>query len=163
MISWCIVRNVFLEYDSLPVINHDHPLPPPTLLQPRPTRSQFRSGWPPKSGPQGRTCSCSTERQDDPSSHSRQAGLEDGDNLYVKLDELKLARERTTGPDVLDADLRAYRLKGLSAMRIFLRSRGNPDSRKEVIVSPKMVKELHWRVRGCWKKDESTGEMWREH
>ncbi|CAK9011879.1 unnamed protein product [Durusdinium trenchii] len=74
-----------------------------------------------------------------------EAGLEDGDNLYVKLDELKLARERTTGPDVLDADLRAYRLKGLSAMRIFLRSRGNPDSRKEVIVSPKMVKELHWR------------------
>ena len=39
---------------------------------------------------------------------SSQAGLEDGDNLYVKLDELKLARERTTGPDVLDADLRAY-------------------------------------------------------
>ncbi|CAL1156743.1 unnamed protein product [Cladocopium goreaui] len=38
-----------------------------------------------------------------------EAGLEDGDNLYVKLDELKLARERTTGPDVLDADLRAYR------------------------------------------------------
>ena len=25
-------------------------------------------------------------------------------------------------------------------MRIFLRSRGNPDSRKEVIISPKMVK-----------------------
>ncbi|CAJ1460346.1 unnamed protein product [Effrenium voratum] len=71
-----------------------------------------------------------------------EAGLEDGDNLYVKLDELKLARERTTGPDVLDADLRAYRLKGLSAMRIFLRSRGNPDSRKEVIISPKMVKDM---------------------
>ena len=43
-----------------------------------------------------------------------QAGLEDGDNLYVKLDELKLARERTTGPDVLDADLRAYRASGES-------------------------------------------------
>lgn len=71
-----------------------------------------------------------------------EAGLEDGDNLYVKLDELKLARERTTGPDVLDADLRAYRLQGLSAMRIFLRSRGNPDSRKEVIISPKMVKDM---------------------
>ena len=26
-------------------------------------------------------------------------------------------------------------------MRIFLRSRGNPDSRKEVIISPKMVKD----------------------
>ena len=32
-------------------------------------------------------------------------------------------------------------LQGLSAMRIFLRSRGNPDSRKEVIISPKMVKD----------------------
>ena len=36
-------------------------------------------------------------------------------------------------------------LQGLSAMRIFLRSRGNPDSRKEVIISPKMVKD--WRLK----------------
>lgn len=85
-----------------------------------------------------------------------EAGLEDGDNLYVKLDELKLARERTTGPDVLDADLRAYRLKGLSAMRIFLRSRGNPDSRKEVIISPKMVKDMAAQL-GIQK---SPGHYW---
>eukprot|EP00931_Biecheleriopsis_adriatica_P055456 TRINITY_DN32794_c0_g1_i1.p1 TRINITY_DN32794_c0_g1~~TRINITY_DN32794_c0_g1_i1.p1 ORF type:complete len:1805 (-),score=474.53 TRINITY_DN32794_c0_g1_i1:82-5496(-) len=71
-----------------------------------------------------------------------EAGLEDGDDLYVKLDELKLARERTTGPDVLDAEARAYRLKGLSAMRIFLRSRGNPDNMKQALISPKMVKDM---------------------
>eukprot|EP00930_Biecheleria_cincta_P025551 TRINITY_DN1817_c0_g2_i1.p1 TRINITY_DN1817_c0_g2~~TRINITY_DN1817_c0_g2_i1.p1 ORF type:complete len:1803 (+),score=330.13 TRINITY_DN1817_c0_g2_i1:138-5546(+) len=71
-----------------------------------------------------------------------EAGLEDGDDLYVKLDELKLARERTTGPDVLDAEARSYRLKGLNAMRIFLRSRGNPDNMKQALLSPKMVKDM---------------------
>mmetsp|Transcript_30389 Transcript_30389/g.48690 ORF Transcript_30389/g.48690 Transcript_30389/m.48690 type:complete len:1768 (-) Transcript_30389:337-5640(-) len=71
-----------------------------------------------------------------------EAGLEDGDDLYVKLDELRLARERTTGPDILDADVRTYRLKGLSAMRIFLRSRGNPDNMKQCLISPKMVKDM---------------------
>lgn len=71
-----------------------------------------------------------------------EAGLEDGDDLYVKLDELRLARERTSGPDVLDAEHTVYRLKGLSAMRIFLRSRGNPDNMKQSLISPKMVKDM---------------------
>jgi len=71
-----------------------------------------------------------------------EAGLEDGEDLYVKLDELRLARERTTGPDVLDAKTINYRVKGLSAMRIFLRGRGNPDNMKQSLISPKMVKDM---------------------
>lgn len=71
-----------------------------------------------------------------------EAGLGDGDNLYVKLDGDRLAQERTTGPDVLDAKTTAYRLKGLSAMRIFLRSRGNPDNMKQALITPKMVKDM---------------------
>merc|ERR1719401_3254589 len=71
-----------------------------------------------------------------------EAGLEDGEDLYVKLDELRLARERTTGPDVLDAKTITHRIKGLSAMRIFLRSRGNPDNMKQSLISPKMVKDM---------------------
>lgn len=71
-----------------------------------------------------------------------EAGLEDGDDLYVKLDELRLARERTAGPDVLDAEQTVFKLKGLSAMRIFLRSRGNPDNMKQTLISPKMVKDM---------------------
>ena len=70
------------------------------------------------------------------------AGLEDGDDLYVKLDELRLAKERTAGPDVLDARATVYKLKGLSAMRIFLRSRGNPDNMKQTMITPKIVKDM---------------------
>lgn len=82
-----------------------------------------------------------------------EAGLEDSEDLYVKLDELRLARERTTGPDVLDADSRSYRLKGLSAMRIFLRSRGNPDNMKQALISPKMVKDMAAQL-GILKKPD---------
>lgn len=71
-----------------------------------------------------------------------EAGLEDGDDLYVKLDELRLAKERTAGPDVLDARATVYKLKGLSAMRIFLRSRGNPDNMKQTMITPKIVKDM---------------------
>lgn len=80
-----------------------------------------------------------------------EAGLEDGEDLYVKLDELRLARERTAGPDVLTvkplkgdgaSTSATYTLRGLNAMRIFLRSRGNPDNMKQAHVSPKMVKDM---------------------
>lgn len=71
-----------------------------------------------------------------------EAGLEDGDDVYVKLDELRLARERTVGPDVLDARVENYRLKGLSAMRIFLRSKGKPDNMKQTLLTPKIVKDM---------------------
>jgi len=71
-----------------------------------------------------------------------EAGLEESDDLYVKLDELKLAKERTAAPDVLEIKPTSYRLKGLSAMRIFLRSRGNPDNMKQTLISPKMVKDM---------------------
>jgi hypothetical protein len=87
-----------------------------------------------------------------PKSHGKQvttegnllleAGLEDSDDLYVKLDELRLARERTVGPDCLELETTLYRLKGLSAMRIFLRSRGQPDNMKQTSISPKMVKDM---------------------
>jgi len=71
-----------------------------------------------------------------------EAGLEDSDDLYVKLDEHRLARERTVGPDVLDTKVQAYNLKGLSAMRIFLRSRGQPDNMKQALITPKQIKDM---------------------
>lgn len=71
-----------------------------------------------------------------------EAGLEESDDLYVRLDELRLAKERTAAPDVLEVKATSYRLKGLSAMRIFLRSRGNPDNMKQTLISPKMVKDM---------------------
>lgn len=71
-----------------------------------------------------------------------EAGLEDGEDIYVKIDELRLARERTVGPDVLDVKTSAYHLKGLHAMRIFLRSRGSPDASKGGLITPKMVKDM---------------------
>mmetsp|Transcript_35478 Transcript_35478/g.93630 ORF Transcript_35478/g.93630 Transcript_35478/m.93630 type:complete len:1833 (-) Transcript_35478:32-5530(-) len=71
-----------------------------------------------------------------------EAGLEESDDLYVRLDELRLAKERTAAPDVLDVKPISYRLRGLSAMRIFLRSRGNPDNMKQTLISPKMVKDM---------------------
>merc|ERR1719450_836239 len=37
------------------------------------------------------------KQQDADNNLLMEAGLEDGDDLYVKLDELRLARERTTG------------------------------------------------------------------
>jgi hypothetical protein len=70
------------------------------------------------------------------------AGLDDGEDLYVKLDELRLARERTVGPDCLELETTSYRLTGFSAMRIFLRSRGQPDNMKQALISPKMVKDM---------------------
>mmetsp|Transcript_33036 Transcript_33036/g.77241 ORF Transcript_33036/g.77241 Transcript_33036/m.77241 type:complete len:1793 (+) Transcript_33036:44-5422(+) len=72
----------------------------------------------------------------------REAGLEEGEEVYVKLDEQRLARERTVGADVLELEMQHYRLKGLSSMRIFLRSRGNPDNTKQTLISPKMVKDM---------------------
>eukprot|EP00928_Gymnodinium_smaydae_P070344 TRINITY_DN54196_c0_g1_i1.p1 TRINITY_DN54196_c0_g1~~TRINITY_DN54196_c0_g1_i1.p1 ORF type:complete len:1836 (-),score=531.89 TRINITY_DN54196_c0_g1_i1:66-5468(-) len=71
-----------------------------------------------------------------------EAGLEDSEDMYVRLDELRLARERTVGPDVLDLESKSFRLKGLSAMRIFLRSRGQPDNMKQAQITPKMVKDM---------------------
>jgi hypothetical protein len=71
-----------------------------------------------------------------------EAGLQDSDDLYVKLDDERLARERTVGPDVLDTKVMSYNLKGLSAMRIFLRSRGQPDNMKQAQITPKMIKDM---------------------
>mmetsp|Transcript_109430 Transcript_109430/g.172525 ORF Transcript_109430/g.172525 Transcript_109430/m.172525 type:complete len:1919 (-) Transcript_109430:123-5879(-) len=71
-----------------------------------------------------------------------EAGMENGDDVYVKMDELRLARERTVGPDILDARTESYRLKGLSAMRLFYRSKGKPDNMKQTLISPKLVKDM---------------------
>lgn len=71
-----------------------------------------------------------------------EAGLEDQDDMYVRLDELRFAKERTAGPDVLDTKATRYTLKGLSAMRIFLRSKGQPDNMKQAPISPKQVKDM---------------------
>ena len=40
-------------------------------------------------------------------------------------------RQGNTGPDVLDAQIKQFKLKGLSAMRVFLRTRGIPDNMKQ--------------------------------
>jgi hypothetical protein len=71
-----------------------------------------------------------------------EAGLEDDEDLYVKVDNEKLARIRTVGPDVLDAKTYSHTIKGLNAMRIFLRSRGAPDNMKQPLITPKMVKDM---------------------
>lgn len=71
-----------------------------------------------------------------------EAGLEDDEDLYVKVDSEKLARIRTVGPDVLDAKMTSHTIKGVNAMRIFLRSRGAPDNMKQPLVTPKMVKDM---------------------
>mmetsp|Transcript_133457 Transcript_133457/g.231981 ORF Transcript_133457/g.231981 Transcript_133457/m.231981 type:complete len:1798 (+) Transcript_133457:140-5533(+) len=82
-----------------------------------------------------------------------EAGLDETDDVYVKFDELRLARERTVGPDVLDERKTSYRLKGLSAMRIFLRSRGRPDNMKQTMITPKIVKDMAAQlgIKGDWK------------
>jgi len=73
----------------------------------------------------------------------REAGLvEEGEEVYVKLDGLRMLRERTAAPDILDLKEQVHKLKGLSAMRVFLRSRGNPDNMKQCLLTPKMVKDM---------------------
>lgn len=77
-----------------------------------------------------------------PQSLLMEAGLADAEDLYVRLDELRLSKERTVGPDVLDTQTTPVLLKGLSAMRIFLRTRGKPDNMKQCPLTPKMVKDM---------------------
>lgn len=72
----------------------------------------------------------------------REAGLEDSEDVYVKLDPDRLAKERTIGPDVLDLKTECHRLKGARAMRLFLRSRGAPDATKQGLITPKQIKDM---------------------
>lgn len=64
--------------------------------------------------------------------------------IYVKVgpDGVVPAPHRVLAPDVLDAKMIPFRIKGVSAMRIFMRSRGNPDNVKQSLITPKMVKDM---------------------
>lgn len=71
-----------------------------------------------------------------------EAGLLDG-SLFSKAHELIAPKEEEEkipiGPDMLAARTTSYRLKGFSAMRIFTRSRSNPDNMKQTMITPKMI------------------------
>lgn len=59
------------------------------------------------------------------------------------MNDLKFVRQRTIGPDVLDVITRDYKLKGSNAMRLFLRSRGQPDKTNNALpISPKQIKDM---------------------
>jgi len=70
------------------------------------------------------------------------AGLEGEEDVYVKVEDLQFSRDKMLIPDVLNAKLIQHRLSGRSMMRVFLRSRGNPDNMKQLPISPKMVKDM---------------------
>eukprot|EP00933_Yihiella_yeosuensis_P045171 TRINITY_DN4049_c0_g2_i1.p1 TRINITY_DN4049_c0_g2~~TRINITY_DN4049_c0_g2_i1.p1 ORF type:complete len:1832 (-),score=407.81 TRINITY_DN4049_c0_g2_i1:158-5284(-) len=75
-----------------------------------------------------------------------ESGMRDEEDTHITPEEL-LKRDKQTGiaqntPEVLDAQVSHLRLKGKSAMRIFLRSRGNPDNVKQCHITPKMVKDM---------------------
>jgi hypothetical protein len=65
-----------------------------------------------------------------------EAGMKDPEDTHVKPQDLN-KRRSDAGPDVLDAKIKQYNLKGLSAMRVFLRSRGNPDNMKQCNITPR--------------------------
>ncbi len=72
-----------------------------------------------------------------------EAGLGDEEDVYLKVNDLKFVKQRTIGPDVLDAIQRSYKLKGTNALRLLLRSRGAPDKTNSALpVSPKQIKDL---------------------
>mmetsp|Transcript_74642 Transcript_74642/g.140730 ORF Transcript_74642/g.140730 Transcript_74642/m.140730 type:complete len:1923 (-) Transcript_74642:183-5951(-) len=72
-----------------------------------------------------------------------EAGLLDGDKVFSQARELIAPKEGeakvAVGPDMLAAKMCSYRLKGISAMRIFMRSRANPDNMKQTLITPKMI------------------------
>jgi len=72
-----------------------------------------------------------------------QAGLGEAEDRYVTLEEIRKAGDYTAGSaDVLDCKAVNLRLKGINAMRIFLRSRGCPDNMKQPLITPKQVKDM---------------------
>jgi len=75
-------------------------------------------------------------------SHLMAAGLNHGNEVYVQVGPDGKVKERVPGPDVLDTRTMPFRIKGLSAMRIFLRGRGNPENMKQSLITPKMVKDM---------------------
>jgi len=80
-----------------------------------------------------------------------ESGMKDDGDIYVKPEDLN-KQKSNAGPDVLDVQIKQYNLKGLSAMRVFLRSRGNPDNMKQSHITPKMVKDMAAQL-GLFKKD----------
>lgn len=75
-----------------------------------------------------------------------EAGLLDGDKTFMPARELIKPQPGVAKievcADTLATKTTAYRLKGLNTMRIFLRSRGNPDNMKQTMITPKMIKDM---------------------
>jgi len=69
-------------------------------------------------------------------------GLREEEETCAQPEEINRQQKGNTGPDVLDAQIKQFKLKGLSAMRVFLRTRGIPDNMKQCQITPKMVKDM---------------------
>lgn len=69
-------------------------------------------------------------------------GLREEEETRASPEEINRQQKGNTGPDVLDAQIKQFKLKGLSAMRVFLRTRGIPDNMKQCQITPKMVKDM---------------------
>jgi len=69
-------------------------------------------------------------------------GLREEEETRASPEEINKEQKGNSGPDVLDAQIQQFKLKGLSAMRVFLRTRGIPDNMKQCQITPKMVKDM---------------------
>jgi len=69
-------------------------------------------------------------------------GLREDQETLALPEDINRQQKGNSGPDVLDAQIKQFKLKGLSAMRVFLRTRGVPDNMKQCQITPKMVKDM---------------------
>lgn len=69
-------------------------------------------------------------------------GLREEEETRASPEEINAKQKGNSGPDVLDVQIKQFKLKGLSAMRVFLRTRGIPDNMKQCQITPKMVKDM---------------------
>jgi len=73
----------------------------------------------------------------------RAAGLDVGEDVVrVQVGKDGKLPNRTLAPEVLDSKIIPFTIKGSSAMRIYMRSRANPDNMKQSFITPKIVKDM---------------------
>jgi hypothetical protein len=70
------------------------------------------------------------------------AGLGEASDTLKTVEELDIDFGSADSPEVLDARKYSYRIRGIPALRVFLRSRGNPDNTKQTQITPKIVKDM---------------------
>lgn len=74
--------------------------------------------------------------------HLLEAGMAGAEDIFMKYEEIMGRRNCEAGPDSLLSNMVQYTTTGLGAIRIFMRSRMNPDNMKQIPISPKMVKDM---------------------